>query len=44
MKINVRRANAVAYLAMVVLGLYLSAYQYAMASITEEFEIGRASW
>ena len=42
MKINVRRANAVAYLAMVVLGLYLSAYQYALASITEEFAL--AAW
>ena len=42
MSINVRRANAVAYLSMVVLGTYLSAYQYALASITEEFAL--AAW
>ncbi len=39
MENNVRRANAVAYLALTVLGIYLSAYQYALASITEEFAL-----
>lgn len=38
-KNSVRRINAVSYLAMATLGMYLSAYQYALADITAEFSL-----
>ena len=34
-----RRANAVSYLTMTALGMYLSAYQYALADMTREFAL-----
>ncbi|MEA4822731.1 MAG: MFS transporter [Clostridiaceae bacterium] len=38
-KYNIRRLNAVSYLAMATLGMYLSAYQFALADITAEFAL-----
>jgi len=34
-----RRLNAVCYLSMAALGMYISAYQYALADITERFSL-----